>query len=305
MICRCGSPLSPPLDLRRHRCGACGLIYDRESDAYGPTEGGRPPSPLPSETPFDDYPVHWAYPQDDLDRIRWGLTPADMGDKWYAYVTGDELFFLRSWTGSLCYKVGLAPTGIHLVGIGRTLPHPDWHLSYVRWLVEYRLVGRDWDFPIPPGTEEPDRCAACRQDLRWNADAKSWHCDACPETYFLCVYCRKPSWREELRQRRCGTATCPAFGVPWRRCERCRDFRELEVDPSGYSLCVTALCYSGFTVVECPLCREFHPAAVGTCIQPGCALAFRERVRCSSCQRETQVKESGICLNPECGTQGP
>jgi len=156
---------------------------------------------------------------------------------------------------------------------------------------------------MPDDVRFPE-CAACRQALRWNPDAKSWCCDACPEAYFLCVYCKNPSWREELQQRRCVTAGCPAFGVPWHQCVRCRDFRKLVVDPSGYSLCMTPRCYNGYTVVECPLCRDLHPAAVGTCVRPGCALAFRERERCSSCLRETRIKESGLCQNPECASRG-
>ena len=150
MKCPCGATLSPPPDGRRHRCAGCGLIHDRQSDYYGPTAAGTPPKERSPEEPFDAYRVDWPYSPDDLERIRWGLTPADMGDKWCACLEGEEIFFFRSWSGLLCYKLRVTPTGIDQVRIARSVPKHDWHLTVARWLVEYKLVGRDWPFPKGP-----------------------------------------------------------------------------------------------------------------------------------------------------------
>ena len=123
------------------------MIYSRDPDAYSGTPPGRRPDALPPEEPFDVYPVDWKYAPEGLERMRWGLTPGNMDDKWYVYLEGDELFMFRSASGALCYKVRLTPTSIDRIRIARSVPRHEWHLTYVRWLVEYRLVGREWPFP--------------------------------------------------------------------------------------------------------------------------------------------------------------
>jgi len=147
--CRCGQTLSPPSERRRHRCPGCGAIHDRHSDHYGTTAVATRESwkREPPEGPFDAVDVQWSYAPDDLERIRWGLTPRAMEEKWAAFVEGEELLLYRSWTGILCFAVSLTSAGVDRVRIARHLPNHPSQLKTARWLVESLLVGRDWEFP--------------------------------------------------------------------------------------------------------------------------------------------------------------
>src|SRR5438105_2883830 len=119
--CPCGRPVTPPPDGRRHRCPGCGRVYDRDSSYYGPSKiATRESWKLePPSAPFDEYPLDWTYGPEDLERIRWGVLPRGMEEKWVAYVDGEELFFHRSWTGGLNYALRLTPGGIDRVRISR------------------------------------------------------------------------------------------------------------------------------------------------------------------------------------------
>ena len=47
----------------------------------------------------------------DMDRIRRGVVPEAMEDKWFIYWKEDMLFFHRSWTGFCIYVVRFAADG--------------------------------------------------------------------------------------------------------------------------------------------------------------------------------------------------
>ena len=47
----------------------------------------------------------------DMDRIRRGVVPEAMEDKWFIYWKEDRLFFHRSWTGFCIYVVRFAADG--------------------------------------------------------------------------------------------------------------------------------------------------------------------------------------------------
>ncbi len=138
-----------PPDGRRCRCGGCGRVYARDTGYHGPTAVATRDSwkREPPGGPFDRYPLDWAYDPEDLERIRWGLIPRAMEEKWVAYADGDELFFHRSWTGVLCFVLRLTPRGIDELRIAHGMPNHPWQTKVARWLVEAKLVGRDWPFP--------------------------------------------------------------------------------------------------------------------------------------------------------------
>jgi hypothetical protein len=47
----------------------------------------------------------------EMQRIRMGLVPEQMEDKWFIYWKDDALFFYRSWTGVCVYSVRFATEG--------------------------------------------------------------------------------------------------------------------------------------------------------------------------------------------------
>lgn len=63
--------------------------------------------PMPTEVvrlPFEK-----AYSAEDAARIRRGLIPREMEDKWFMYLEEDVLYLHRSWTGLCIYRVALEP----------------------------------------------------------------------------------------------------------------------------------------------------------------------------------------------------
>ncbi len=100
-----------------------------------------------ADRPVEWYPVDWRFSPGDMDRIRWGMRRRSMEDKWFACVVGDELIILRSWTGTLCYRVKLQASGIRQVGVVREMPDHPWQIRMARWIVEYILIGLDSPMP--------------------------------------------------------------------------------------------------------------------------------------------------------------
>ncbi len=73
----------------------------------------------------------------EVNRIRLGLIPREMEDKWFIYFDEPTLFFHRSWTGYLIYKVELrvGTTG------GATV-------------ASAHVVQERWNYPREPGEAE-------------------------------------------------------------------------------------------------------------------------------------------------------
>ena len=146
--CGCGAPVAETAD-RRNRCAACGTIYDRNAGYYGPMKTATKDSwkREPAAGPFEAHAVSWPFDAADLDRIRWGLVPRAMEEKWFAWAEGNELFLHRSWTGLLCFVLRIGTAGIDQVSIATHMPNHATQLKLARWIVESMLVGRDWPFP--------------------------------------------------------------------------------------------------------------------------------------------------------------
>ena len=57
------------------------------------------------------FPLDRAFSPEEMVRIRRGLVPWQMEDKWFIYWKDDTLFFHRSWTGFCIYMVRFAAAG--------------------------------------------------------------------------------------------------------------------------------------------------------------------------------------------------
>jgi hypothetical protein len=55
-------------------------------------------------------PLDRVFSPEEIERIRMGLVPEQMEDKWFVYWKDDKLFFHRSWTGFCIYVVHFAIT---------------------------------------------------------------------------------------------------------------------------------------------------------------------------------------------------
>lgn len=51
------------------------------------------------------------YTAAEYERLKQGLIPASMDDRWFAYLEDDWLALHRSWTGYCFYRVRFAPDG--------------------------------------------------------------------------------------------------------------------------------------------------------------------------------------------------
>lgn len=148
--CPCGRNFDQPSDPRRFRCPSCARIYDpRRLDWDSPQEGVATPGDIEPDgldRPMDTYAVDWRYGPEDLERIRWGLRPGSMDDKWFVCLEGNEVRIHRSWTGVLGYRVALDAGGIRSVSVGREMPDHPWQVKLARWVLESKLIGLD----VPP-----------------------------------------------------------------------------------------------------------------------------------------------------------
>ena len=99
-------------------------------------------------------------------RLKDGLIPEQMEDKWFIYYEESHLFFHRSWTGQPVYRVTLknVPNGDEVrealwskdpddaSGFG-----PDYHVQLLDFLVSNLLLGQAKSFPVPGDLTEPMR----------------------------------------------------------------------------------------------------------------------------------------------------
>ena len=56
-------------------------------------------------------PLDRGFSASETQRLRKGLVPIDMDDRWFIYWEDDRLFFHRSWSGFCVYVVRFTPTG--------------------------------------------------------------------------------------------------------------------------------------------------------------------------------------------------
>lgn len=118
----------------------------RKRAARGEWKEEAPPF-SPQTLPFDRQftPREWRL-------ICLGSIAADMDDHWFIFEEGGWLYFIRSWTGWLMYKVHFdaGPKGAipeqafanvapdQFIG-----PWPAYHLALLNYLIEFKLLGHD------------------------------------------------------------------------------------------------------------------------------------------------------------------
>lgn len=120
--------------------------------------------PLPEQRA--SFRMDLRFPARDMARIRRGLVPDRMEDKWFIYWQDDRLFFHRSWTGICIYVARFEPEGsawrlVH-VDVNRD-PEQYRETSDTRdaqtlaYLIDVLLLQRD--APFPHAGASPERTA--------------------------------------------------------------------------------------------------------------------------------------------------
>ena len=114
-------------------------------------------------------PLDRAFSASEMARIRLGLIPEQMEDKWFVFWEDDLLFFHRSWTGFCTYIVRFEPArrGARMVDalVSRDAREysntDDGHdARMISYLIDVLLLGRRSEFP---STREDDGEQALEQ----------------------------------------------------------------------------------------------------------------------------------------------
>ena len=111
--------------------------------------------------PFTDgvpLPYRAAFDVDRFARLKAGLIPRVMENKWFIYYEEPHLFLHRSWTGLPVYRLTLKnlSNGAEVTEALRSTDHvsrlsPDYEAEIVDFLVSNLLLGMAKPFPVIPG----------------------------------------------------------------------------------------------------------------------------------------------------------
>jgi hypothetical protein len=97
------------------------------------------------------------FSSEEMERIKYGLIPEEMEDKWFIYYEGDRLYFHRSWTGHCIYVVefqkGEDQFVNSLVQANRDAEQyaerdDEYDTKILFFLIDLLLLGRAPEFPV-------------------------------------------------------------------------------------------------------------------------------------------------------------
>jgi hypothetical protein len=98
-------------------------------------------------------------------RLRMGLVPQEMEDKWFIYFDEPYLCVHRSWTGQPVYRLMLkqlpdgaevaeAPWSREIADAASTSQGPDYQTRLLDFLLSNLILGQSKPFPMPSGFQE-------------------------------------------------------------------------------------------------------------------------------------------------------
>jgi CubicO group peptidase (beta-lactamase class C family) len=111
----------------------------------------------PCDGPFVEIPYREAFTADEFAKLRAGLVPEAMEDKWLAFFEEPFLYLHRSWTGDLQYRIrfdqasGAAATECVMPKGALGPDDPAYQATLLSFLVRALILGQDVPFPQPPG----------------------------------------------------------------------------------------------------------------------------------------------------------
>ncbi|MDX1495711.1 MAG: hypothetical protein R3253_16700 [Longimicrobiales bacterium] len=106
--------------------------------------------------PMEPIPYEDRFTEEEVRRLRLGLVPQEMEEKWFVYCEDDTLYFHRSWTGYCLYTLRVEPSGDGwLAAEARVATNPeqyrrstdDYECAMLRVLVRDLLLDQPMPFP--------------------------------------------------------------------------------------------------------------------------------------------------------------
>jgi len=120
--------------------------------------------PMPDET--DCLDVHRIFSSEEFERMRAGLIPREMEDKWFIYYDNNTLNIHRSWTGHHIYKIITQPLGDNTYAVTRVIVNRNkaqynqqnnaYDVSLLNYLIDRLLLGKAVPFPTPTDISKED-----------------------------------------------------------------------------------------------------------------------------------------------------
>lgn len=105
-------------------------------------------------------PYSASFKADEFDRLRNGLIPEAMEDKWFIYYEAPHLYLHRSWTGQAVYRVHLDETDsgatVREAHCAVENTSPAYEAAVLDFLIANLLLGQATPFPLPPGADGAD-----------------------------------------------------------------------------------------------------------------------------------------------------
>jgi len=109
-------------------------------------------------------PYHAVFDVEQFTRLKEGLIPRAMEDKWFIFYEEPQLFFHRSWTGQPVYRITLTTLGDGGATVSAALwskeiavaskDGPEYQVRLLDFLVANLLLGQSIPFPLPSGLNE-------------------------------------------------------------------------------------------------------------------------------------------------------
>jgi hypothetical protein len=110
-----------------------------------------------------EVPYRSAFSAREFERIKRGLIPKDMEDKWFIYYEAPHLFLHRSWTGQGVYRLTFDETTDGALSIealcaidALSRSTPAYQARLVHWLIHTLLLAANEPFPLPPDDSSDD-----------------------------------------------------------------------------------------------------------------------------------------------------
>jgi len=100
----------------------------------------------------------------EFERLKRGLIPEAMEDKWFVYFADNTLYFHRSWTGMGMYQVQIVAhergarveRAFVTTEVKSAQEHLDYSARLLNWLVSNLMLGRSEPFPHFDETSDTD-----------------------------------------------------------------------------------------------------------------------------------------------------